>query len=334
MKKIFLLLVPGVLALKSYSQCGVQTTSTDASCNGVCNGSATATANGNPPFTYSWAPGGQTTQTITGLCAGTYTITITDGNNCTASAVVTINQPPALFLNTGQSNVVCANTCTGVATVTASGGISPYMYFWTPSSQTTATATGLCAGSYTLIVTDGNGCTASAFVNIIQPTPLIVTTSSTTESCTNCCDATATVNPSGGTAPYIFSWSTTPSQSGQTATGLCAGTYTVCVTDANGCTNCDTITINPISGIQNISREDQMSIYPNPTNDIFYFETGRAETIEFVIYDLLGKKVGNGILPLAVRSYEAVDVCSLKPGIYFITVYLPGRTETLRLIKY
>src|ERR1051325_1540071 len=219
---------------------GANMTVTTTQVNVLCNGSCTATATANPsggtaPYTYSWnsAPV-QTTQTATGLCAGSYTVTVTDAGGCTHTTTVTITQPTVLTATTTQVNVLCNGACTGTATVTAGGGTPGYTYSWTTTpSQSTVTATGLCAGSYTVTVRDANNCTRTATVTITQPTALSASATSTQSTC-SASNGTATVTASGGTPGYTYSWNTTPTQTTATATGLPAGNYTVTVTDANG----------------------------------------------------------------------------------------------------
>ncbi|MCC7301592.1 MAG: gliding motility-associated C-terminal domain-containing protein [Bacteroidia bacterium] len=211
------------------------TVTNNPSCNNGCDGSASALGGGgNAPYTYLWAPGGQTTSNITGLCPGTYTVTITDANGCTASTTITITNPPPVNTGVTTQNVLCNGQCNGSATANPSGGTAPYSYQWQPGNQTSATITGLCAGSYTLTVTDANGCTVSQIVTITQPAPLVAQITATTTSC-NICNGTATANAVGGTAPFSYLWNPT-GQTTQAATGLCPGQYTVTITDANGCT--------------------------------------------------------------------------------------------------
>ncbi len=212
-------------------------------CNGSCNGTATVTAGGGTPgYTYNWTPSGGTGVTATGLCAGNYTCTVTDTKGCTKQATVTITQPPLLTATTTQVNILCNGSCTGSSTVTAGGGTPAYTYNWTPSGGTNATATGLCAGTYTCTVTDANACTKQAIVTITQPTALTATTTQVNVSCNGGCNGTSTVTAGGGTPSYTYNW--TPSGgTGATGTGLCAGNYTVTVTDANGCTRTATVTI-------------------------------------------------------------------------------------------
>lgn len=224
----------------------LNSSSTDVTCFGQCNGTASAIGGGGtPPYSFSWAPGGQTTATITNLCAGSYTVTIRDANNCTQTATITINQPTQVLPNASVvNNVSCSGLCNGSATSAPSGGTGPYSFNWSPGTPTgdgTNTITNLCAGAYSIQITDANGCIQSQNVTITQPTPLSAPITGSTSSC-NICNGTATVTPAGGTPPYTYLWNN--GQTTQTATGLCPNlTFTVTVTDANGCTATGTVTI-------------------------------------------------------------------------------------------
>ncbi|WP_300666926.1 T9SS type A sorting domain-containing protein [Fluviicola sp.] len=211
---------------------------TDVSCNGGANGTATvAPTGGTPSYTYSWAPSGGTAATASGLTAGTYTVTVTDANTCQTTRTFTINQPTVLDASTGggKTDVSCNGGANGSATVTPTGGTPGYTYSWAPTGGTAATASGLAAGTYTVTVTDANTCQTQRTFTVDEPTVLDVSSGSTTSvSCHNGANGSATVAPTGGTPSYTYSWAPTGGTAA-TASGLAAGTYTVTVTDANGC---------------------------------------------------------------------------------------------------
>lgn len=220
--------------------------STDVSCNGGSDGTATVTATGGTPaYSYLWNDAGaQTTATATGLPAGSYMVTVTDGNGCATTASVTITEPTALASTGSSTNANCGSS-DGSATATASGGTAPYTYLWDdPGTQTTSTATGLAAGSYNCTITDANGCTTVQNVVVNNNGGPTVSATSTDVSCNGGSDGTATANATGGTGTYTYLWDDTGAQTTQTATGLSAGTYTVIVTDGNGCSNSASVTIS------------------------------------------------------------------------------------------
>ena len=219
----------------------------DVSCYGANDGSALAqVTGGTSPYTYIWVPSVQFTPQANNLEAGTYTVSVIDVKACQASANVTINQPPQLTSNTYTSTAVqCNGTATGSAFVTVSGGINPYDYLWnTVPSQTTSTATGIFSGMYEVTVTDANGCIIIDSIMVSEP-PILqsVIVSNTHVSCYGGNNAVATGGATGGTPPYFFEWNTSPVQTTQSVSGLSAGSYTLVVTDNNGCTSTSTLTI-------------------------------------------------------------------------------------------
>jgi large repetitive protein len=221
------------------------TTQTDVLCNGQATGSATVAVNGGTaPYSYLWN-NGQTANAITGLIAGSYTVTVTDANGCTIFNSFVITEPTALVATAGpQTNVLCHGNATGSATVNVTGGTGAYVYNWSPSGGTAATATGLAAGTYTVTVTDANLCSTTQSFTITQPSQALATTPNTSQvnvSCFGEANGSATIAVNGGTTPYTYLWSNT--QTNATATGLAAGTYNVVVTDANGCTLSGSFTI-------------------------------------------------------------------------------------------
>ena len=123
---------------------------------------------------YSWTPSGGSNSSASNLCAGSYTVAVTDVNGCTGTALATITQPTLLTATAAGGNVLC-NGGTATLTATAAGGTANYNYAWTPGGNTNAIANGISAGTYTMTVTDANGCTATAATTITQPTALAVT---------------------------------------------------------------------------------------------------------------------------------------------------------------
>ena len=219
------------------------TTQNNVSCNGGSNATASITVTGGTGiYTYAWSPSGGTAATATGLSAGVYTVLITDGNGCTQTQSFTITQPTAITTSGSQINVSCNGGSNASATVTATGGTGTYTYEWSPSGGTAATATGLSAGAYTVTVTDGNGCTQMQSFTITAPTALTAIASHTDGTCNGSANGSAAVMLSGGTAPYSYVWSPSGGTAA-TASNLTAGTYTVTIADANGCTISETITI-------------------------------------------------------------------------------------------
>jgi hypothetical protein len=219
---------------------GIQT---NVSCNGGSNGTATVSVTGGTgSYSYSWSPSGGTAATATGLAAGNYTVNITDANGCSTTKPYTIYQPAVLAATGTQTNVSCNGGSNGIATAFITGGTSPYTYSWSPAGGTAATASGLAAGTYTVSISDANGCTTSNSYIITEPAGLSASMTQTNVSCNAGSNGSAIVTVTGGTGSYAYSW--TPSGGGAaTATGLAAGNYTVTIIDANACTTTSTVTI-------------------------------------------------------------------------------------------
>jgi gliding motility-associated-like protein len=219
------------------------TVTANENCNGNCIGSATtAIVGGTAPFTYLWTPSGITTASATGLCAGTYSVVASDANGCSQTNIITVTEPPLLTVTNTVTNALC-NGGTGSIAASALGGTPPYTYLWAPSGQTNATATGLSAGIYVVGVADNNGCTASANATIIQPALLTDTITGQLTLCANE-PGSLTANVTGGTAPYLFTWSTGATTAVAPIMLTSTQTYTSTVTDANGCTATATYTVS------------------------------------------------------------------------------------------
>ncbi len=261
------------------------TVTASASC-GVNSGVATATpSGGNTPYTYTWS-NGQSTQTATGLGAGTYTVTVVANGGCSGSATVSVASQLGVAAGIqSTSSPLCFGVCGGSATATQTGGTTPYTYVWN-NGQSAQTATGLCAGNYTVTITDNNGCTSTAQATVTQP-PQITALVSVVPCTMNQANAAATASGGGGATPYSYFWLTTPVQFTQTITGLSPGTYTVIVVDNNNCS--DTIT-----AIVDICPPDSLFIpnvfTPNGdnSNDQFFIYTEGYKNLHVDIYDRWG----------------------------------------------
>ncbi len=208
--------------------------------NVLCNGEATgaidiSVAGGVTPYTYNWSPDGETSQDISGKVAGNYTVTVTDDIGTTAVETITISEATAIsIVIDGQNNILCNGEATGSINISVSGGNAPYSYDW-GAGGTNEDPSNLPAGTYTVTVTDNNSCTAvGTTVTITQPDALdVAIVSSTNINCNGDATGAIDINVTGGTTPYDYDWGISTLED---LTGLTAGTYTVTVTDENGCT--------------------------------------------------------------------------------------------------
>ncbi|MCB0430280.1 MAG: gliding motility-associated C-terminal domain-containing protein [Flavobacteriales bacterium] len=207
-------------------------------------GIASVTPNGGQaPYTYLWNTG-QTTSTITGLDPGSYTVTVLDNANCIAVSSVTVqgNSPITITLNSTDPSW-CNNT-DGSVGVTATGGSGSYTYSWSPGGMTTATVTGLTAGTYFVLVDDGGGCPEAGEVTLVEPNPLVLTTTPDAVVCSDDCDGNISVSIAGGTGPYTYTWYPTNGSTSNSMSGLCKGSYAVTVSDNSGCDLVEVVTVS------------------------------------------------------------------------------------------
>jgi hypothetical protein len=240
----------------------VTTNVTHTTC-GLSNGSATATPSGGSGYTYLWSNGG-TTQTITGLASGSYTVTVTATGGCTATATAVVNTSSGISATATAVHTTCGLS-NGSVTANPSGG-SGYTYLWMPGNHTTQTVNNLSSGTYNVTVTSSNGCTATASATIAGSTGINATTMVVHESCNDCNDGTATVTPTGG-SDYTYLWSN--GQTTQTIIDLAPGTYTVTVTAIGGCTAIASAVVNTF-GCPTIT------LATSVTNALCYGENGSA----------------------------------------------------------
>lgn len=207
-------------------------------------GATAVTFGGTAATSYTVTDATSITATTPAHAAGAVNVVVTTpGGTATLTNGYTYRLP--LSVTTSSTHVACNSGSNGTATATATGGVAPYTYLWSSSaaSQTTATATGLAAGSYNVIVTDASNATVTKSAVITQPSALTATTSFTHPSTHGGADGSASVSPSGGVAPYTYSWSPSGGTAA-TASGLAAGTYTVTFTDNNACTSTRSVTLD------------------------------------------------------------------------------------------
>lgn len=206
----------------------------NVSCNGLSDGSATVAASGGTaPYSYTWQPGNLNGATQNNLASGTYTVTATDADLCTGTTTVNITQPSPIQIAQNSTNTSCGNN-NGSINLTVTGGSGSYTYSWLPNVSTSASASNLAAGDYTITVNDGN-CTQQTTINIATSTnPVINSISSTNETCLGDNNGTVTATASGGSGALTFTWQP-GNLSGASQTGLAPGNYTLTVADASGC---------------------------------------------------------------------------------------------------
>jgi hypothetical protein len=230
-------------AVEAPAALGTATSVTNVSCNGGSNGAVDLTAFGGvAPYTFLWS-NSSTNEDLGGVPAGNYSVTVTDAHNCTTSATAAVTEPAGMTIAANVTNVSCNGGSNGAIDITVSGGAGSYTYNW-GGGITTEDRTGLTAGSYSVTVTDANGCSKPAAFNVSQAPALSASIPNVTTFCgLNTIykgygpqSLTLTVNAAGGTPGYTYLWS----PGGATASSVAVSpsnstTYTAVVTDANGC---------------------------------------------------------------------------------------------------
>jgi hypothetical protein len=219
-------------------------TKLDINCYGQASGSITnVISGGTPVFTYAWSDGA-TTQNRSGLVPGSYTLTVRDANNCTASSTAQVVSQPSAALNLSATvtNVSCNGGSTGAIDLTVTGGTTAYGFNW-GSGVTTEDRTGLVAGDYSVTVTDSKGCTATLAKTITKDAAITVSTTVTKETCPAAHDGKIDLTATGGTGSYTYQIDGGSYGATHNWTGLAAGSHTVIAKDGNNCTASATVTI-------------------------------------------------------------------------------------------
>ena len=306
---------------------------TDTVTNVVCNGAATGmidittTSGGVGPYTYDWS-NNATTSMINNLVAGPYDVTITDANGCTFNQSYTISEPMPISITDAVTNIACFGDSTGMIDIAATmGGTAPYTYAWS-NNATTSMIGNLAAGPYDVTITDASGCTFTQSYTITEPAQLSLTL-------TDNADGSATAGATGGTTPYTYQWDANAgSQTTATATGLTnANTYSAVVTDANGCTATDTVTIRIIS-VNTIDKASSIAIFPNPTSGNVFVDVAltQDQPVQIELYNAVGQRVLAQALGTVQETRVELQTAQLPAGVYLVHLTIGEERITRKLV--
>lgn len=343
----------------------------DVLCFGEASGLISITGEcGLPPYTYAWN-NGATSPTITDLIAGQYKVTVTDAQGLIRKKTFHIQQPTAISLNISGQDVSCYGDYDGTASVHAHGGNSPYMYLWSNGS-TTRKITELVAGTYTVTVTDENGCTKTKSITIEEPGELIITSTIVAPDPNHPGKFQITITANGGT-PYSNGYryrkcnssgnSCSSWQVSHVLTNLNPGTYVVKVKDANGCQDMVTVQIIPPAPLllpeeviimesdhsivqPNLAvdlREERhndsggtLNLHPNPgrNNLTVEWHSKQAELIMIKVFSFKGDPlIQKEYNTVAGRNSIDIDMQAIQPGVYLINMSGPYHQEVKSWIK-
>lgn len=297
------------------------------SCYGSADGEVTASASGQPVYSYLWS-NGQTGMTATGLDANTlYSVTITDNNGCTTAPSISLIQPQPLTMVFTTQDVDCYNGNNGIASVFVSGGTTSYQYAWSPPSiaGNVNSVSTLQAGTYSLSITDLHGCNLDTTFTINQPPQLTYTYSTDSVNCFGGSDGSIVITPSGGTPPLIYNWNPSVS-TGSSAYNLSSGLYLVTITDNNGCDTTAFITVDrPPQITMNISPD--VTICIGQSTNISVSASGGTGTLIFNWDNGLG--IGNSfnVNPTTTTTYTVsvtdANGCTTTPQSITVSVNPP-----------
>ncbi len=293
-------------------------------CNGDSDGSISAIpAGGTMPITnFAWENPISTVniQTPAALSAGDYEVTITDSNGCTATDIFSLNQPDVVDATINITEPSCNGDSDGSATAIASGGNGGFIYHWEDASGLALSdldlVNNIATGTYYLTATDILGCNIETSIFVDQPSVLNLSLSAINASSYGNNDGSATVNPSGGTAPYTYEWEdqTNPGvviSTDQTAINLVTATYCVTVTDGNGCTTSDCILIDQppdqLAGV--LASHNNISCYGYDDGNITINGYGGTPPYIWNWEHPLGTVIGSG-----------PTISDLEPGDYYFTI--------------
>jgi Zn-dependent metalloprotease len=327
----------------------------NVSCFNACDGAATVNVvSGTAPI-YSWS-NGASTQTVSGLCPGTYSVTVTNflGLGCSVTRTVTINNAPlltaapAVTSNYHGYGVSCAGSSDGIAAANPAGGTPPYTYSWS-NGQTTAVATGLSATTYGVTVTDANGCTASGNVTLTQPPPLTINAGPNKlvyygYPDSACTDMTAT-GAGGGVPPYSLTWSTGSHSATEHVCPTSTTVYTITLQDQNGCTKSDDVTVCVIdvrcgNNLDKVTICHKTGSTKNPSNTLCVALPAAIEHIKNHPGDELAAcgtvKTCNDGAPVTRSGgpgRELMTEGAIRPGLYMQAIPNPfARTTTINFM--
>lgn len=315
----------GTFSVAAVGQLSVGVDTTGISCHPAdgesSDGSAAATSNGVPPYVWAWQDG-QMGQTIEMLGAGSYSVTVTDALGCSGTTTTTLLFPDSIGLTVEATPIVCQGLADASASANAGGGTMPYSYQWA-TGETTTEISGIGSGTYTVTLTDANGCQTVSGVEILENTTVQIDTLVGHPTGPTAMDGTITVqNVNGGTPPYSFSWDTGDTTA--SIENLPVGTYSLTLTDSLGCTQVFTFVLDfEVAASEAGTDEFNITVYPNPAGKSQLITCALKKEFnsnaEYYLLDAWGRKIrekqkinlNNGAFNFTAPS---------SPGIYWLII--------------
>lgn len=265
----------------------------------------------------------QTAGTFTNLSGGNYTIYVKDAANCVVSKNITVTEPSAMNLSVVVSDVSCAGGNDGVINLSVAGGAGGYEFNWSGGSAA-EDLFNLYAGSYTVTVSDANGCTISSPFVVSQPALPLIINGTVTGSTNN--DGEIDITVTGGTSPYTFHWSN--GELVEDIAGLSPGTYTIEVTDNKGCATSNIFTVPNLTGIITLADGKNVALYPNPANHVTIVEVNGAEMKRLEVLNMLGQTV---FMSNTQTAKVEINTSDLQEGAYIVKLLVNNTIVTKQL---
>lgn len=227
------------------------------------------------------------------------------------------------------TNVSCFGGSDGAINLTVTGGVPPFTYAWS-NGATTEDVSGLAAGSYTVTITNANACSSTSTISVTEPMALVVTTSSVSDTA-GAGVGSATAIATGGTTPYTYTWDGNAGMA--TLSGLMSGTYSVIVTDANGCTATDDATVGTVN-TTNIDYVTNLSIAPNPTkgNVTIDLELSKNADVAISIYTITGVLIADFGKENTAKQTQQIDLSNYAEGLYLIRFVIDNQVITKKMV--
>lgn len=319
-----------LFTLTQPTQITIQHGELNVTCNGANDGGTVLFGSGGTGF-YNYSIDGNTYQSsnvFLGLDGGNYTGYVKDANGCVKTVQISVSEPAPLVVASTVSNVSCAGGSNGIVTLNVSGGTQPYDYAW--SNETgTQNLFNLTAGAYAVTVNDNNHCSFAASYTVTEPSsPLIVNgvvVDATTETSA---DGEVTITITGGVAPYTYLWSNGATT--RDLSGVTAASYSVNITDANGCITTGIFMVGSVTGISELLQNGiAVSLYPNPSTDMAIIEVSKFIISNMKIVNLNGEVV---LESEPNQAKEQINTNTLSSGVYFVKLRVNGNVITKKLV--
>lgn len=287
-------------------------------------------AGGTAPFSFNWTTGA-TTEDITGLDVGTYTVTITDDNGCEFNETYPVNGPAPINFSFMANGVDCGNA--GTLQLNVQGGTAPYTYNWSNGETTAALSNVLDGETYSVTVTDASGCTYNESYTISANPALTINVDNIVNESSDFAGS-IDVSVSGGVGPYYIVWNTGDTTA--SINNLVSGQYEVTVYDQVGCSTSQTITVaytqpTNINGVEGLN---QLNLFPNPTQDVaqLQIELANEEEVQLTIYNLNGQEIQRFPSQLGRNLNYQINLADYSAGVYLARIIIGEQVLTERII--